>query len=868
DLRIALDWRDRIEPNEAWARRYHPGFAAAMTFLAGSQKNQDDEVAEHEREQREKLARAEHEMRQARALAEAQQRRAEAEEQKALEQERRLAEQMRAASRLRLLLAALGAMVLLALLAAGAAFFAYRMANAEKVRADREKDSALTQKGEAERQRGMARENESKAIENEGLAKENEARAEAARANAESERRKAEAEKQRAETANAESNRQKNMADTARNEAVQQTRMANALRLTSQAQLVKDADGDGMMRRLLLLLESLTLQWTAEGYALAARELGRMPIPAPFPGALPMRPGAGVEGVGYSPDGRWIARVSARGLIIRDMLSGQEREHKLPADAVRNVPYFLRMSFSEDNNWFALALWGGTHIWDTASWREVKVFPNDNFVRDVAFSPDSRWVAVVNRGLPGARPLRLYKAGSWEEIPLPDQKNAEARAVSFSPDSRLLAVATSGPPVFLDMETRQMVMDLPLKNSVSSLAFDPKGDRLAAMETEGIKLLEVSRSPEGKIVLGNNERLIKQEGGNADFIAFDPAGRYLAAAKRGKVAKIWLVADPGQAPMTFGVATEALAFSPDGRYVVTGTPDGALNRWDLQPAMAVHLRHGGKVNQVAYSADGRWLATAGADRKVRIFEAAGNVERTTLEHGAEVARLAFIADGRRLLTVSGDTVRLFAVDRNWAEETRVSHQGQAVTREAISPDGKMFSTWTRVVEKDNPRKWVENQTVWEMTTGRQMSVGSQSYERIGSGRRAQTRLLSNTATGIALAAAEWKKLAEAHGENSRKSAVWTAEMSGDRITLTDSKESREFNVNAGQTVHDVAFSPDGRWLAIASDRNEVMLWPLQAREFARMACARLTRNLSPVERKEYMGNETAPDTCPGLPAPK
>jgi energy-coupling factor transporter ATP-binding protein EcfA2 len=33
DLQIALDWREKVKPNRAWAERYHPGFDAAMSFL-------------------------------------------------------------------------------------------------------------------------------------------------------------------------------------------------------------------------------------------------------------------------------------------------------------------------------------------------------------------------------------------------------------------------------------------------------------------------------------------------------------------------------------------------------------------------------------------------------------------------------------------------------------------------------------------------------------------------------------------------------------------------------------------------------------------------------------------------------------------
>jgi formylglycine-generating enzyme required for sulfatase activity len=51
ELQRALDWREKIQPNEAWALRCHPGFpfAAAMDFLTRSSEARDAERAERER---------------------------------------------------------------------------------------------------------------------------------------------------------------------------------------------------------------------------------------------------------------------------------------------------------------------------------------------------------------------------------------------------------------------------------------------------------------------------------------------------------------------------------------------------------------------------------------------------------------------------------------------------------------------------------------------------------------------------------------------------------------------------------------------------------------------------------------------------
>jgi hypothetical protein len=55
ELQLALDWREKSQPNETWALRYHPGFAAAMRFLTESNEAREAERAERERQRRREL---------------------------------------------------------------------------------------------------------------------------------------------------------------------------------------------------------------------------------------------------------------------------------------------------------------------------------------------------------------------------------------------------------------------------------------------------------------------------------------------------------------------------------------------------------------------------------------------------------------------------------------------------------------------------------------------------------------------------------------------------------------------------------------------------------------------------------------------
>ncbi len=48
-LQVALDWRDQNKPNETWAERYHPGFAAAMKFLNKSKAKSAEQKRRQQR---------------------------------------------------------------------------------------------------------------------------------------------------------------------------------------------------------------------------------------------------------------------------------------------------------------------------------------------------------------------------------------------------------------------------------------------------------------------------------------------------------------------------------------------------------------------------------------------------------------------------------------------------------------------------------------------------------------------------------------------------------------------------------------------------------------------------------------------------
>ncbi len=177
-------------------------------------------------------------------------------------------------------------------------------------------------------------------------------------------------------------------------------------------------------------------------------------------------------------------------------------------------------------------------------------------------------------------------------------------------------------------------------------------------------------------------------------VAFDPKGRRIATSTYGG-AWLWYarIADQKPTKLAWAGSHTGVAFSPDGAFVITTMQDNQLHGWRLKDAK--NLRMGGypgKIRSLAFLSKGQLLATSGAQGAVLwpFTGANGPMGREASEIGFDDTTLVTLVAAR---TAHGRLAAGLADGRVWVADpasqglTFVKAQkGAPITALALSPD--------------------------------------------------------------------------------------------------------------------------------------------------------------------------------------
>jgi WD40 repeat protein len=542
----------------------------------------------------------------------------------------------------------------------------------------------------------------------------------------------------------------------------------------------------------------------------------------------------GVETLSFTRDGNNLLTGSSDDTArLWDAASG-EQLLRIEQGSTVNTAGFLKVG---DYSYIVTAGGDGMlRMWvagtPTMEWMRLEESPQSLAYAQTA---DGQYVVAISRNLNDdvavgpheyRRDVRVWSVASVQ-AQLRLQHDHNVGGIRFSPDSRHLAT--------FDFQEPTSQVTQATTETEAAVEYTGSGSGSASV-WDVVTHKRLSHMPHPCMVLS---------------VQYDATGKYLASACADGIARVWDAQSGKQvaALEREGWAIE-IAFSPDGRYLAVSSGDPALlggeqgdaliTLWEWQTGKEMWQMHNGYLmSALDYSPDGKQLAVGGYDGTVHILQVADGQELRQLHHEYPVWKLAYSPDGTSIVVASGGTNAEHSPQQNgettlWkladgSKQILREHQSWALSV-AFSPNGEFVASIDR-------NGWLG---VWT-TVGNKEILTVKHNESV-----AQTEVHFSQDSNYLIAAV------------GNKAQVWN-------VATRQEVARREHEVGY---LWDARFSPDGKYLATAGTDTTAGLWHWQPEDLIQDACARLPRNLTRAEWRQYVGSDVPYQAaCDGLGTP-
>jgi RNA polymerase sigma factor (sigma-70 family) len=501
--------------------------------------------------------------------------------------------------------------------------------------------------------------------------------------------------------------------------------------------------------------------------------------------------------VAVSPDGKYVAALASATVLVWDVATGNRLHSlKVPAPQAGQLKSGMQvvhlgvqsLVFSSDSKRLLAPILGNQVMaWDMATGKSLadaavpaagKLTSGSTSV----VSPDGKYLAWTDDNLQQqALTIRVKDLTTGKEVADIKATPGDGKNLTFTPDSKTLAWA---------------------------------------LRREGIQLFEIGKDQEPRTISKAEQQRFKR----ITSFCFAPDGRTVALGADDRTIQLWdvqadkMLHELGETERLAGgrrfvivaigagsIRNDDLAFSPDGKMLAAGLGGSVVRQFDTTTGKELSVTeagHGRAISGLQLAPGGSTLATCAARDSVRLWDLGQNKEVKKLALTAQTSCVALAPDGQIAYVAQGSTIEVWEIASG--KRLREFKAGDApLGTLTLAPDGKTLAT--RTVDSGRIQ-------LWEAASGKTLHGLEDELPPAPDAVVAKLTERTGVTTGEIVFSPDGRYLAAA--DFNRRLCLW------DRATGTRLWDNA---LPAGKVVQRFAFAADGRTLAALHPDGTVSL---------------------------------------------